>query len=394
MSLRFSIVIVFVATACALCLSACGHGGDAHGMPVQGVSVASVLKKKVSEWATYSGRMEAVESVEVRPRIQGYLQGVHFQEGSIVKKGDLLFTIDDREYRVAVDSARAGIARVQARIGVAKTELQRTQQLLAAQAASIEEQEQRSAEVEQATADLQLAQAQLKQAELNLDFTRIKAPIDGRISRAEIRPGNLVSPSTSVLTTIVSIDPIEVGFDADQRLLDFSSKGEQDALSATVMVGLSESNDFIYTGELTFVDNQVNPATGTLRGKATLMNKSGLFTPGLFARVRIKMHDEKEALLIHERAILTDQDHKYVYVLQEKVEENKTVRKLAIRKDVQLGASIDGLRVVLDGLSENDQIVVNGTRKIFMSGQDIEPAVVPMEKPETDVSAEKKPPNS
>jgi multidrug efflux system membrane fusion protein len=366
----------------ALGLAACGGGAPESGMqmpPVQ-VSVAGVVSRNILDWDEFTGRIEAVDTVELRPRVAGYLEAVHFREGAVVEQGDLLFTIDPREYQAAVDAARANLERAETRLALAEQELARSERLIAALAVSREELEQRRSELQQATADQSGARAQLAQAELNLSFSRITAPITGRISAAFVKPGNLVSPGETLLTTLVSVDPVYVVFEADENVYlklqnqlpaDFSvgTGGE----SLTVEVALAGDDGFPYAGELDFLDNRVDPATGTIRGRAVLPNPDGRLTPGLFARVRLFGASEREAFLIHDMAILTDQDRKYVYV----VGEDNT----AIRRDITIGQLVDGLRVVDSGLTTADQIVVNGVRKIFFPGMALMPEPVSMENP-------------
>jgi multidrug efflux system membrane fusion protein len=355
-------------------------------MPPPGVNVAAVAHKAVTEWDDFSGRIEAIEAVELRPRVAGYLAAIHFHEGGEVKKGDLLFTIDDREYRASLDIARANLARAETRLDVAKAARERSEKLALVKAASAEELEQRSGEEKQAAADRGTALAQVKQAELNVEFTRITAPISGRIGRAELRPGNLVSPGTTLLATLVSLDPVYVMFEGDERVYlkyqrlarDGSRPSSRDARNP-VRVGLATEQGYPHLGEMAFVDNQLDPATGTIRARALLSNKDHAFTPGLFARVQLLGSGTTDALLINEHAILTDQDRKFVYVVGPK---NATVRK-----DVVLGPTIDGLRVVTSGLSEGDLVVVNGTRKIFAPGQPVNPTTVPMDQPELQPAA-------
>jgi membrane fusion protein, multidrug efflux system len=371
-----------VLSACALTLlSACGGGGP-PAPPPPGVNVALVVRKAITEWDEFSGRIEAVDSIELRPRVAGYLVGVHFREGGDVRKGDLLFTIDDREYRAAADSARANVARADTRVDVARMELARTETLAAAKAASIEELEQRRGEAKQALADRDAAAAQARQSELNLGFTRIVSPITGRIGKAEVRPGNLVAPGSTLLAVVVSTDPVYVAFDGDERTYlkyqqlarDGSRPSSRDVRNP-VRVGLSSEDGFPHLGEMSFVDNRLDPATGTIRARAILSNQNGVFTPGLYARVQLLGSGSQDAMLINDRAVLTDQDRKYVYVLGPK--------NTALRKEVTLGASVDGLRIVRSGLAEGDQVVVSGTRKIFAPGQPLNPSTVPMDQPES-----------
>jgi multidrug efflux system membrane fusion protein len=319
--------------------------------------------------------------VEIRPRVGGYLAGVHFREGAEVAKGALLFTIDDREYRAALDSAQANTARAQTRLDVARTELARTQKLAAVKAASAEELEQRQGEAQQAEADLKASQAQARQAELNVEFTRISAPVAGRVGAALVRPGNLVAAGTSVLSTVVSLDPVYVAFDGDERMYlkyqQMARQGERQSsrdAANPVRVGLSTEDGYPHVGEMVFVDNALDPSTGTIHAKALLPNPDRVFTPGLFARVQLLGSGTYDALLVHDRAVLTDQDRKFVYVLGP--------NNSATRRDVVLGPVVDGLRIVKSGLQAGDKVVVNGSRKIFFPGMPVAPFEVPMDQPE------------
>jgi multidrug efflux system membrane fusion protein len=367
----------------AAALAACGGGGGGGPpqMPPPDVNVARVVVQPVTEWDQFSGRIEAIDSVEIRPRVTGFLIGTHFREGGVVAKGDLLFTIDDREYRAAADSVRADVARAQTRAAVARTELSRSEKLAAVKAASAEELEQRRGELAQAEADVKASQARARQSELNLEFTRVTAPIAGRVGQALVRPGNLVSAGTSLLTTVVSIDPVYVAFDGDERMfLKYQALAREGVRPSSrnannpVRVGLANEQGYPHSGEMVFIDNALDPATGTIRAKALLANADGIFTPGLFARVQLLGASSSEAMLVHDRAVLTDQDRKYVYVIGE--------NNAAVRKDIQLGPVVDGLRIVTAGLAPGDKVVVNGTRKIFFPGMPVAPFEVPMSQPE------------
>jgi multidrug efflux system membrane fusion protein len=375
-----------VAATAMLVVSACGGGGGPPAFPPVDVNVSPVVKKSITEWDEFSGRIEAIDAVELRPRVAGYLEAVHFHEGGEVKKGDLLFTIDPREYAAAADSAKANVARAQTRIELAQTELARSEKLVKVKAASAEELEQRQGELKSAIADRNTAEAQLRQAELNVEFTRITAPISGRIGRAEVKPGNLVSPATTLLATLVSIDPVYVSFEGNERIyLKYQqlsrdgTRGSSRDVKNPVRVGLSTEEGYPHQGEMVFVDNRLDPATGTIYARAVLSNKDHVFTPGLFARIQLLGSGTRDALLISDRAVLTDQDRRYVYVVGG---DNKTVRK-----DVTLGPLVDGLRVVDSGLAEGDPVVVNGTRKIFSPGQPVNPHAVPMDQPELQPAA-------
>lgn len=388
-----------LAGALALALVACSGGGGAMQMPPTEVNVAPVVARSVAQWDEFTGRIEAIESAEIRPRVGGTVTGVHFDEGGLVAKGDLLFTIDDREYRAAVASARADVARAEARLALAATELKRSEALIAAKAVSAGELESRQNESKQAEADVLAAQARLETAELNLSFTRITSPIAGRIGVARIRTGNLVAPGEPVLTTVVSLDPVYVSFQGDERAYlryqDMARDGSRPSSRSAenpVRVGLANEQGFPHTGRMVFVDNVVDPATGTIFARAELPNPDGVFTPGLFARVQLLGSGQRDALLIHPQAVQTDQDRRYVYVadqvtLPPEMGGTGEPHLGAVRKDVELGPTIDGLVVVEKGLGPDDKVIVNGMRKIFFPGAPIAPIEVPMEAPNTVVAA-------
>ena len=367
----------------AALLAACGGGGGGPPggqLPPAGVGVAEVVVREVVEWDDFTGRIQAVNTVQVQPRITGYIEAVHFAEGAIVAEDDLLFTIDDREYRAAVASRRADVVRAETRVELAKQDLARAEKLSDARAVSVEELERSRGEVKQAEADLNAANATLDQAALNLEFTRITAPIAGRVGEALIKPGNLVSPQGSILTTVVSIDPIHVVFEGDENIyLKYQAKaiaGERPSsrdVRNPVQVGLATGSDFPFHGEMDFVDNQIDPETGTIQGRAIIPNPDGFLIPGLFARVRLLGGIPQEAVLINEAAVMTDQDRKYVYIV--------TSDSQAVRRDVSLGREVEGLRVVDSGLAPGERIVVNGVRKVFFSGAPVSPTSVDMLNP-------------
>ena len=373
---RASPVVAFSAVV----LAACG-GGEQPQFPPPDVSVATVVQRPVTEWDDFTGRVEAVDSVEVRPRVAGHLTGVHYREGGLVKQGDLLFTIDDREYRAAAEAARADVARAEARVSLARQELKRAEELIARQLVAERELDTRRVEMEQADADAMAARARMRQAELDLGFTRITSPITGRAGEALVKPGNLVAPGESLLTTVVSVDPVHVVFDGDEaaylRYQQMARAGTRESSRDArnpVLVGLADEEGYPHRGEMDFVDNALNPETGTIRGRAVVPNPDGVFTPGLFARVRLLGASEVEAMLVHDQAVLTDQDRRYVYVLGE--------GNTAQRKDVTLGAKVEGLRIVESGLVPGDKVIVNGVRKIFFPGQPVNPRDVPMDQPD------------
>lgn len=380
-----------LAAALSAVVAGCGGGGEQPQFPPPDVSVAKVVQRSITEWDDFTGRVQAVDAVEIRPRVSGHLVEQHFREGGRVQKGDLLFTIDDREYRAAVDAARAERARAEAEVLLAQQELRRAEELIGRKLIAEREIDAARVGMKQADAALLAAMAGLRQAELNLGFTRVTSPIAGRAGEALVNPGNLVAAGESLLTTVVSMDPVHVVFDGDERAYLRYQQLDRAGLRASsrdtpnpVLVGLADEEGFPHHGEMDFVDNAVNPDTGTIRGRAIVPNPDGVFTPGLFARVRLLGASQVAALLIHEQAVLTDQDRRYVYVIGE--------GDTALRKDVTLGARVDGLRVVTSGLEPHDRVIVNGVRKVFFPGQPVKPRDVPMDDP--DQPAAQAPPGS
>ena len=363
-----------------LLLAACG-GGNQQQMPPPDVNVATVVKKSVTEWDEYSGHVEAIESAQIRPRVAGHLTAVHYKEGGLVEKGQLLFTIDSREYKASADAAAADASRAEARVALAQQELKRAESLINERAISQGELDQRRMEAQQAEADLLSARANGARAKLDLGFTYITSPIKGRAGEALVTPGNLVAPTESLLTTVVSIDPVYITFTGDERAYlryqEAARAGDRESsrdVRNPVLVGLSDEDGFPHKGEMDFVDNALDPTTGTIRARAIVPNPEGIFTPGLFARVRLLGESQKDALLINEQAVLTDQDRRYVYIVGDK--------NGAERRDVKLGPRVEGLLVVDSGLKAGDKVIINGMRKIFFPGQPVNPHPVPMDKPD------------
>jgi len=363
-------------------LTACSgsHAGEGGAPPAPEVSAAPVLVKQISQWDAFSGRVEAVESVELRPRVSGYIDKVNYDEGQEVRKGDVLFTIDARSYQAEHDRARAELARARTQASLARSESDRAKRLSEQQAISTETWEQRRATADQAGAQVQAAQAALDAAALNLEFTRVRAPISGRAGRAMVTAGNLVTAgdAASVLTTLVSLDKVHVYFDADEatflRYVNMARDGERPSAreqALPVRVGLSGEEGFPHQGTVDFLDNQVTRSTGTIRVRALLDNADRQFTPGLFARVQMLGSGQFQALLVDDKAVLTDQDRKYVYVVDK---EGK-----AQRRDVQLGRIADGLRIIEGGLAAGDKVIVGGVQKVFMPGMPVQAKPVAMQ---------------
>jgi multidrug efflux system membrane fusion protein len=371
----------------ALVLSSCNRGDatPAQQPPPPSVSVAEVVTKDVTQWDEFMGHVEAVETVEIRPRVAGYIEKVMFKEGKEVKKGDVLFVIDQRPFKAELARAQAELARAQARAKLAVAQAQRATRLVEEGAMSKEEADTRTAADAQAKAEIRAAEAAVEVARLNLEYTEIRSPIDGRTSRALVTPGNLVSggsmvPEATLLTTVVSLDPVYVYFEGDEqtylRYGEMARNGERKSsrdVANPVLVGLANEEGFPHKGRMDFVDNRVDPATGTIRGRAVLENKDRIFTPGLFARVRLLGSGKFSALLIDDKAVLTDQNRKYVYVLGE--------GNTAQRRDVKLGRVVEGLRVVTEGLRPGDKVIVHGVQKVFFPGMPVSPQVISMGDP-------------
>ena len=336
----------------------------AAAAPAIPVTVTAVEPRKVTIWQEFSGRLEAVDRVQLRSRVAGAVQSVHFREGSMVKAGDRLITIDPAPYAALVAQAEGQVASAQARVDLALTELDRGKTLSSRNTISQSDLAQRESTHKEALAALQSATAQLKSAQLNLDYTEIRAPINGRVGKLEITPGNLVAEGSgsTPLTTLVSSDPIYASFDAGEELVSraLASLPVENGLPAIeripVEIGTLADEGTPIHGKLQLVDNEVNAASGTIRVRAVFDNPEGRLIPGQFVRVRMGQPESDNQLLISEKAIGTDQDKKFVFV----VDANNTVAY----RQVVLGLSVDGMRIVEKGLTAGDRIVVNGLQRI------------------------------
>ncbi len=356
----------------AALVSACNRA-DAQGAatpPPPGVTAAPVIAREVTEWDEFTGRLEAVNTVAIRPRVSGYVASVRFDEGSIVKRGDLLFEIDPRPFQTEVDRLRAELERTKATVERAQNELQRAENLAAENAMSTEERGRREAFARESAAQVSAVEAALRAAELNLEFTRVTSPIDGRVSRAIVTTGNLVSSGpgeATLMTTVVSVDPIYATFEADEQT--FLRYGDVARRGLTIRMALANDKDFPRTGKMDFLDNQINPATGTIRGRAVFQNDDRALTPGLFVRLRLPGSGSYPGVLIQDRAVGTDLDKRFVYVV-----ENGAVEY----REVELGPIVDGgLRVVRNGLVAGDVVVINGLQRV-RPGAPVQAQVVAM----------------
>lgn len=351
------------------CLDANGNDAPAaaaaSGPPV---SAAVVVEKAVLETQEFSGRLEAIDVVEIRPRVSGYITAVNFKPGAEVKKGDVLFVIDPRPYQAEADRTRAAADAARARADLARLELDRAERLLADKAVAQREFDERAASQKELDASARAAAAEYEAARLNLAYTRVTAPIDGRVSKAEITLGNLVDAS-AVLTSVVSLERIYASFDGDEDTYLRVSRRTHAGQPVEVKVGLAGEEGFPHAGRLEFVDNQLDSRSGSVRMRATLANADRQLAPGLFARVQIAGGAPSRQILIQDRAINTDQDRKFVYVVDK---DGK-----AEYRAVKLGPLNDGLRVVRDGLKPGEKIVVNGLQRV-RPGAPITAQTVPM----------------
>lgn len=375
---RISTALALMLPLASMLLLGCSSEAANSGLPPPpAVSVMTVSSQPVTRWDVYSGRMEAVETVQLRPRVAGYIDRVNFAEGQEVKRGDVLFEIDPRSYRAALHAAEAQLAQAASAVKLAASEAQRARQLVEVHALSAEELDQREATLAQAKAQQMAAQAAVDRARLDLEFTEVRAPISGRAGRALVTAGNLVSPDAgTVLTTLVSQERMYVYFDGDERSFlryrELARSGERASELTGELpaeIGLVSDDGFPHRGSVDFVDNQVDPATGTIRGRAVLDNRERLFTPGLYARVRLPGSGEYSALLIDEHAIRADQDRSFVWV----VADDGTAQ----RRDVSLGDRINGLRVVTQGLNGGERVVVHGGQRIFAPGMPVQASPLP-----------------
>jgi membrane fusion protein, multidrug efflux system len=326
------------------------------------VTVAKPIAKRITTWDEYSGRFEAVNTAEVRARVSGFIEKIHFKDGQLVKEGDLLFSLDKRAYEIVVESAKADVARTEAQLEFNAADVERAEPLAKSRTISDQSFDQRKANLSIARAQLQSAQAAQKTAELNLEWTEVRAPISGRISDRKVDVGNLVAggqaASTTLLSTIVSLDPIHFVFDVSEadflryaRLYMSGERGSSRDVSNPVRIKLADEDKFGHEGRMDFVDNQLNARSGTLRGRAVVENKGDFLQPGLFGRLQL-FGGEVDALLIPDNAVVSDQTSKIVFL----VGEDNIVKPAP----VVLGPIVDGLRVVKSGLRPDDQLIVDG----------------------------------
>jgi RND family efflux transporter MFP subunit len=359
-------LVPYALSGLLLLMAGCGQQQPAAAPPPPPkVTVSQPINREVVEWEEYTGRLEAVESVEVRARVNGYLQSIHFKNGATVKQGDLLFVIDPRPYQAELERAKAELGLANARLERTSKDLARAQMLVRSRAVSEEEVDTRVADQRQAQESVQAARAMVNAAQLNVEFTQIRAPISGRISRNLVSVGNLINGGTTqstVLTTIVSLDPIYCYFDADERSylqgLRQARNGERThgrAGKQPVYVALADEEGFPHQGFIDFVDNRLDQNTGTITVRAVLPNPDLLLAPGLFARVRVPAGDKYKALLLPPEAVGSDLSQQFVFVVDD--------QNVAQYRKVAVGPIIDGLRVIRDGLQPGDWVIVKGVQR-------------------------------
>jgi membrane fusion protein, multidrug efflux system len=377
--MKLTAALMFTVTTLSI---ACGTNTAAQQSPPPPpqVTVAPVIERDVTEWDEFTGRLQAVDTVDVRPRVSGFVAAVRFDEGAIVRRGDLLFQIDPRPFQAEVDRLRAELARARATAQRADSELRRAERLTAENAIASEEHDRRAAFAQESSAQTGAVEASLRAAELNLEFTQVTSPIDGRVGRAIVTEGNLVSSGpgeATLLTTVVSLDPVYAYFDADEQIfLKYTAVGGRDprrhgrASELPIRMALANEEGFPRQGRLDFLDNQLDGATGTIRGRAVFRNTDGRLTPGLFVRLRLAGTGTYAGLLIQDRAVGTDLSKKFVYVVDAKQEIEY--------RAVTLGPIVDGLRVVRSGLAAGEQVVVNGLQRV-RPGAPVTPVVVAMD---------------
>lgn len=368
-------ISVVAGTVLAAGLIGCGARGEEDGvieLPLPQVDVARVQAEEVVLWSSFTGRVAAPETVVLRPRVTGYVEKVSFVEGELVNQGDVLFEIDPRPYQARALLAQAQLTQEQSRLELARSQAERAKKLWDDQAISREEYEQRQAHLSAAQAAVGAAEANLESANLELEYTTIRAPISGRIGRAEITQGNLAAADTTILTSLVSVDPLYVYFESDQAAAQSNPFNHSDA-AVPVRIEVEHQELKHLEGQLDFINNQYDTSTGTLSYRARFSNSDNHVWPGQFVRVQMPVSIARQAITIDEKALLTDQDRRYVYVL----DNDNTVT----RRYVEVGRRFRGLRVVESGLQSGEQVVVNGVQKVLFPGMEVAPQMVEMHEP-------------
>ncbi len=336
-----------------------GHSADTHAQAAPAapaVTVAQVLVRPVDDADEFTGRLQAVDTIQLRPRVGGYVDSVHFQEGALVRKDQLLFRIDPRPYQAEVDRLSANLNQAKSEQALAQSNAERAQRLLDQHAIAKEEADRQATAAQSAKAQVASTTAALDSAHLNLSFTEVRAPIDGRVSNALVTPGNLVT-SNDVLTSVVSVDPIYAYFDVDEHsFLKFDRQRREHGASPQISMALADEKGFPHNGRIDFVDNQLRAGSGTIRLRAVFDNADARYTPGLYVRIQLRSDSREPRALVDDRAIGTDLGNKFVYVIDKD-------RKVEYRR-VETGPLLDGLRVVTDGLDAKDVVIVNGLQHV------------------------------
>ncbi|MDZ4113127.1 MAG: efflux RND transporter periplasmic adaptor subunit [Brevundimonas sp.] len=360
-----TVKIVAASAIMAAALYGCSSRSEAQAPPAPSVTVATPLVQAVQDWDEFTGRFEATQSVEVRARVGGYISGVHFRDGDYVRRGQLLFTLDPRPAQAALAAARAQLAQAQAQLALARSELARSETLLESQAVSQAEVDTRRGALQTAQAAIAAANANVRARQLDLEFTRVTAPISGRVSDRRVDAGNLVAGGSSaadVLTTVVSSAPIHFVFDGSEAvLLKYQRQARRGA--APIQVRLQDEADFTRSGTLDFTDNAVDTASGVIRLRAVIPNADGFLKPGMFGQARLAGSGSYQAMLVPDAAVATDQARRIVYVV--------AADGSVAPRPVQLGPLVDGLRVIRSGLQRTDRVIINGVQRIQQPGMKV-----------------------
>ena len=363
------VTTAWLCAALALVAAGCAKKAPpAEPSPV--VIVAQPLRQSVVDWDDYAGRFEAVDSVEVRPRVSGLLQAVNFRDGEMVAKGQLLFVIDQRPFAAQLDQAKAQLARAKATLANAQTELKRAQGLLAARAIAQTEADTRDASEQVAAADVAAGEASVETAALNLSFTRVIAPVTGRVSYRRLAPGNLVTAEATLLTTIVTQDPIRFVFDApESALLKYQREKGAHRTDNPVDIRLQDETDYRWKGRIDFLDNAVDPGSGTIRGRAVVANPTGFLAPGMFGHMRRLSSQSTEVLMIPDQSVVNDQTRRIAYVVG--------ADGVVGERTVEVGRLINGMRVIRAGLSPTDRVIISGVQRA-RAGRKVDARTAPM----------------
>lgn len=358
--MRFRFFLAIFLLLAALTLTACDDSNGSAGMapPLPAVTVANPLQKEVIDWDNYIGQFKALQRVEIRPRVSGYLVEVACEDGARVEAGDLLFRIDARPFEAVLTAARSQLSGAEARFANANTQLERARNLLKTNAVSQDQFDQFNAAKLIAQADVEAAQAAVKSAQLDLDFTRIHAPTAGQVSYRRVDVGNVVSADDTLLTTLVSVDPIHFEFESSEALFLKYMRGDREKLlGAPVRIQLQDDEGYSVIGRLDFIDNAINTTAGTIRARAVVDNPDGFLTPGMFGRLQLQPDEPYQGLLLPDTAIATRGAQRIVFVVD--------AEGVVSSRQITLGQLDDGLRVIRSGIQATDRVVINGIQRAF-----------------------------